>query len=538
MDDTAVPSIETPIVPTAGSIYSPPVTIVDGTHQVLTPIFLPDDETVLRDSIRSCIKHDEYSGDTTSRLLPSEMSLCFLGTSAGIPSRYRNTSATLLRLGGTSFLFDAGEGVQRQFQFVMGTQKLAKLQRIFITHLHADHIFGLPGLVLGLHDKARAQYMNGLFDNKRSEKKPHRSRTEHDNHNNNNNEDDNDDDNQDKISPFVIQIYGPPGLYHYIASSLLLSCTKLVYLKLQVYELVGGRVRRVASPLKQQQRIRDPFSDEYPEYSYAGQIERKRIQAQDGIWTIEDKPPPLTRDMIIDQRRGSRVATQRLDRLRIRAAEVDHLPGIVTFGYVVEEDDPPRNIDPEAAKAAGVSPQNRNYELLKHGFAVQPDMDGFEDNEEVHPHQVLKPSFKRARKVAIVGDNRNWTRQMTQIAQHADVLVHEATLTEENYNRGHSTAAMAGRQSAECNASVLVLNHISPKCESDLPGIVREAYEGSQKTSAVVASFDFMELLVPWMGFRNSYPHGEEPLMNINENATNDDRETDTSLRSWLNKLL
>jgi hypothetical protein len=62
---------------------------------------------------------------------------------------------------------------------------------------------------------------------------------------------------------------------------------------------------------------------------------------------------------------------------------------------------------------------------------------------------------------------------------------------------------MAGRQSAECQAKVLILNHISPKCESNLPELVQEAYVGSNKQSSVLVSFDFMEVVIPWMGFGN-----------------------------------
>jgi ribonuclease BN (tRNA processing enzyme) len=383
----------------------------DDGRSVPSPVFLPIDDKILKESVRSCIKHSHNTGLTTLNDIPSDMNVCFLGTGSGIPSPQRNSSATLLRLGGTSFLFDAGEGVQRQFQFVVGQAKLPKVERIFITHLHADHIFGLPGLLLAMQDKIRMQ-VQALSKKKKQQQQQQRGKNK-------------------ENDIFVLKIYGPPGLYHYIAASLQLSCTKLTYLKVEVYELMGARVKRVVSPLYQQKRIRDPFHDDYPEYSYAGEIERKRIYAQDGTWTIQ-APPPLTRDMIIDKRNDER-ATDRLDRLHIRAAEVDHLPGIVTFGFVVEESEPSRNIDAERAKELGVS-HYKNLELLKHGFSVSPDMDGFEGNEDVQPHQVLKPKFKRARKIAIVGDNRNWTRQMSEISQNADVLVHEATLVEEDYS--------------------------------------------------------------------------------------------------------
>ena len=76
------------------------------------------------------------------------MKVHFLGTGAGLPSKFRHTQATILELNPIKqeyWLFDACEAVQHQ---ILHTNiKLSKLTRIFITHLHGDHIFGLPGLL-------------------------------------------------------------------------------------------------------------------------------------------------------------------------------------------------------------------------------------------------------------------------------------------------------------------------------------------------------------------------------------------------------
>ena len=352
------------------------------------------------------------------------MSICFLGTSAGIPVQHRSTSATLLRLASMNFLFDAGEGVQRQFQFVKGGHKLQNITRIFITHLHGDHIFGLPGLLLGMQNVAR-QLNNNNNDEETyvspSSSKKRRKKMKRNNFDSDNNEED----------FVVVKIYGPPGLYHYIASSIILSCTTMQHLRVEVHELVGGRVKRVMSP-SNNNKIRNPFYDDYPEYNmFGGELIRKEIPCQNGVWTIEDVSPPITREDVVNDPRGSRVSKYRLDRFRIQAAEVDHLPGISTFGYVVQEPEPVRNIDAEKAKALGVTPRDKKYELLKRGFSVFADDDL---EREVHPHDVLKPQTKKSRKIAVVGDNRRWTSQMTEIAKNADILVHEATLSEEDYN--------------------------------------------------------------------------------------------------------
>ncbi|PDO11609.1 MAG: ribonuclease Z [Candidatus Reconcilbacillus cellulovorans] len=76
------------------------------------------------------------------------MKLLFLGTGAGMPSRQRNVSAIALRLHeerGTFWLFDCGEGTQHQM--LRSPLKLSKLEKLLITHLHGDHLYGLPGLL-------------------------------------------------------------------------------------------------------------------------------------------------------------------------------------------------------------------------------------------------------------------------------------------------------------------------------------------------------------------------------------------------------
>ena len=75
------------------------------------------------------------------------MQLTFLGTCAGTPSLQRNVTSIALTLShrGDCWLFDCGEATQHQF--MRSALKPGKLQKIFITHLHGDHIFGLPGLL-------------------------------------------------------------------------------------------------------------------------------------------------------------------------------------------------------------------------------------------------------------------------------------------------------------------------------------------------------------------------------------------------------
>ena len=75
------------------------------------------------------------------------MKITFLGTSSGTPSRSRNVSSIALSLTdrGTLWLFDCGEGTQHQI--LRSPLRLSQLERIFFTHLHGDHLFGLIGLL-------------------------------------------------------------------------------------------------------------------------------------------------------------------------------------------------------------------------------------------------------------------------------------------------------------------------------------------------------------------------------------------------------
>jgi ribonuclease Z len=75
------------------------------------------------------------------------MKITFLGTSSGTPSRHRNVSSLALQLPqqGTLWLFDCGEGTQHQV--LRSPLRLSQLERVFITHLHGDHLFGLVGLL-------------------------------------------------------------------------------------------------------------------------------------------------------------------------------------------------------------------------------------------------------------------------------------------------------------------------------------------------------------------------------------------------------
>src|SRR5437588_302424 len=73
-----------------------------------------------------------------------DLSVFFAGTGGSIPTASRGLPALLVRRGGERLLFDCGEGTQRQLVRSVG---LADLDAVFLTHFHADHWLGLPGLL-------------------------------------------------------------------------------------------------------------------------------------------------------------------------------------------------------------------------------------------------------------------------------------------------------------------------------------------------------------------------------------------------------
>jgi ribonuclease Z len=74
-----------------------------------------------------------------------DLDLVFLGTSGSMPTSFRGAPALLVRRGGERLLFDCGEGTQRQL--LTSAVGLVDLREVFLTHYHADHYLGLPGML-------------------------------------------------------------------------------------------------------------------------------------------------------------------------------------------------------------------------------------------------------------------------------------------------------------------------------------------------------------------------------------------------------
>ena len=124
------------------------------------------------------------------------MEITFLGTSSGVPTRARNVSSVALRLPQKAevWLFDCGEGTQHQL--LRSEIKSSQIRRIFVTHMHGDHTFGLMGAIAS----------SGLAGNAQK-----------------------------------IDVYGPPGLAEYLK-----TCAKYSYMnfgsRLQMHTVDTGLI--------------------------------------------------------------------------------------------------------------------------------------------------------------------------------------------------------------------------------------------------------------------------------------------------------
>ena len=89
-----------------------------------------------------------------------DLSVAFLGTGGSVPTARRATASVLIARGGERLMFDCGEGTQRQMQRSLG---LVQVDDIYLTHYHADHFLGLPGLIktYDLTDRERPLVVHG-----------------------------------------------------------------------------------------------------------------------------------------------------------------------------------------------------------------------------------------------------------------------------------------------------------------------------------------------------------------------------------------
>jgi ribonuclease Z len=309
----------------------------------------------------------------------------------------------LVHWDGKSLLFDCAEGTLRQFLY--SRQSPLAISAIFITHLHGDHIFGLPSFLL----HKSVAHMN-------FRKNVARVPDAHTD---------------------AIHVYGPEGLYNYLAMSLKVSRSHLM-VPVVVHELAFSSINPSSS--NRFDALKDPIA-EIDSLQLGSPLTRKVLNSTDGTWTL----PKIPKSQV-----GS---------IRIKAVGIQHT--VPTVGYVLEEEAVQGSIDVAKATALGLKP-GPLYKELKAGRDVT-----LEDGRVVKSADVVAEPEK-CRKLVLLGDTCNASR-IASHAKGADLLVHEATVEEGQDMKavkiGHSTPRMAGAFAKLIGASRLVLTHFSARMD-------------------------------------------------------------------------
>jgi ribonuclease Z len=298
-----------------------------------------------------------------------DLDLVFLGTAGSMPTAQRAPAALLVRRGGERLLFDCAEGTQRQL--LRSSVGLLDLREVFVTHFHADHVLGLPGMFKTFALRGRE---------------------------------------------LPLDVYGPRGLVDLL-----------------------GSLKRVLGKLSYEVRL--------------AELEPGDVLERDGY--------------------------------RLATFGVSH--GVSSLGWSLIEAMRPGRFDVEGADALGV-PNGPERGALQRGETIT-----LPDGRVVTPDQVLGPP-RPGRKIVLTGDTAP-CEEVVEAAWAADVLVTEATFSEEERQRAeetmHQTATQAAETAVRAEVELLALTHLSSRYFG--PEIAREAREIFPDT-VVPRDFDVIDV--------------------------------------------
>lgn len=425
----------------------------------------------------SSMQINEQKIDTVERKLASHnfnvFQLSFLGTGARGASKFRNYNSIMLDLGEQNWLFDAGEGTLRQT--IRNEKKsVVNTSRIFISHLHMDHVLGLINVVVTSCTKQNTLHPNMKKKTMAKALEP-------------------------------LHIYGPQGLHKFLCSNLsLMDC--ILQRPVIVYELIVGDDDRdrLWGKVQDGKEVckwrREPQYYNHPPGDYLfGVIERRELQSnKDGFWQCVNDPL-----------------------ITVHAAMVEHT--VPCFAYAVEEATKAGRLNIGLCKDKGIV-SHRHFIDLKAGKDVTLN-DG-----RVLRSQELLGAPTRGRKITIVSDTSD-ASSVFELAKNSDILVHEASFDDSKRKKalelGHSSPRQAATAALKCNSKLLVLNHIGcqypslayksnsqyaaerlgsssskPKLsEGDIHRQAVDTLRGSH--CRVIVAKDFLTLKIPEGGFEN-----------------------------------
>ena len=361
------------------------------------------------------------------------LEITWLGTSSGAPTFSRNVSATAVRTKDEVWLFDCGEATQHQM--MRCGVKLSKISRIFITHMHGDHIFGLPGLLCAISACRSETYKQKDEKKKRNGNKGPRDAFK-------------------DQEPLVIT--GPPGLKAFVHAAMTYSRTQLgtdiIVTELttpsrEKFEKCNGKVPAhvaVNDDCAWKKRGNLVFGDCWPQEGM-NHIGFPRYKAKE--WEEENQHTWPSWVVLADEN------------VCIRAAPLRH--PVPCFGYVIEEKDRDGHMKVEWLTEQGLPPSPL-YKDFKAGKSVESPK---EPGRIITPEEAMELP-RPGRKIVILGDTCG-SEGIAKWAYGTDVLVHESTFnaerTKEALFKGHSTSAMAGKFAKRINARTLVLTHFSAR---------------------------------------------------------------------------
>ncbi len=350
-----------------------------------------------------------------------KMELIFLGTSSAIPTNYRNHSAIALKAFGEIMLFDCGEGTQRQ----MARARLSpmKVDKIFITHLHGDHILGVPGIVQSMAFRGR-------------------------------------------LKP--LHIFGPKGISQFVENIKKLGYFSMSF-QIHAHE-VDGRTGICAHGPAHEQDL-DGSDQRLEEEGKKGSNEKElkrtlnenfnkqdfgRVNKEDFDRELNEELNEKSDEELNDElKRFHEVKVLENENYTVTCCNMNHT--VPDIAYRIEEKRNPKFLK-EKAIACGVKP-GPDFGKLQRGIPVKVG------SRTVKPEEVL--GAKRVgRKIVYSGDTRP-CKQMIRFAENASVLIHESTFDSKNeskaYQTGHSTAAKAAEIAERTHVKKLVLTHISTR---------------------------------------------------------------------------